>query len=337
MTWRRTLVAGVLLSLPLFIGLFSLTQGAYHIPLTHVVELLLSKLIHVEGTWNATEEVVLFQVRLPRIILVALVGASLSVSGAVLQAIFKNPLVSPYLLGISSGASLGASVVIVFFASYNPFLIQTSAFSFVILAVFLAYLIAKIHGPWNNTILVLAGVIVTTFFSAIVTLLQYLSAVDKLQAIVFWMMGSFSAAQWAHVAQVAPFSLSGCLLLVLLSWRINVLSLGEQEARSLGVNPEYLRVILILVTSLMTTTAVAVAGPIGWVGLVIPHVVRMIVGANNYLVLIGAIGLGAAFLLVVDLAARSLLNIELPVGIVTAMVGGPFFVFIMTRAKQSIW
>jgi len=246
-------------------------------------------------------------------------------------------LVSPYLLGISSGASFGASIVIVLLNSFNPLLIHSSAFVFGGLAVTGAYLISKMYGQRDNTILVLSGVIITSFFSALVALLQYFTEQDKLQAIVFWMMGSFSSSQWRHIVQVIPFVLVGCLLLPFLSWRINVISLGDQEAQSLGVNPERFRLLLILITTLMTTSVVSVAGPIGWVGLIIPHIVRILVGANNRDILLGSIGLGSTYLIIVDFLSRNLYGFEIPVGIITALVGCPFFIYLIHRGRQTVW
>ena len=331
------IILSILLLLPFIAGFISITTGAYHLEPSKVFGILFSHVWTFEKTWNSTDETVLLYVRLPRIVLCVLVGISLSVSGAILQAVFRNPLVSPYLLGISSGASFGASLVIVLIHTINPLIIQFSAFLFGVSAVIAAYTISKMYGERNNTVLVLSGVIVSGFFSAMVTLIQYLSEKDKLQAIVFWMMGSLSSAQWSHVLQVAPLTCLGCILSIFLSWRINVLSLGDQEAQSLGLNPEKLRALLVLITTLMTTSVVAVTGPIGWVGLIIPHLVRMLVGANNQYVITGSIGLGAVYLIVIDLISRNLLDFEIPVGIITALMGCPFFIYLIYKTKQPIW
>jgi iron complex transport system permease protein len=263
-----------------------------------------------------------------------LVGSVLAVSGAVLQAIFRNPLVSPYLLGISSGASFGAAIVVVLFSFLNPYMIQLSAFVFGLLAVFCASIIASLYHKDNNTIIILAGVVVSSFFAAMVAFLKYFADHQELQTIVIWLMGNFSSATWQDVLHVLPFSIIGCIVMILLSWRINVLSLGREQAIALGINPQYYRIALIAIVSLMTSIAVSVCGPIGWIGLIIPHLVRMLVGSNNYHVIIGSIGMGPGFLLFVDLLARNILPVELPVGILTSMVGAVFFIFLMTRAKN---
>jgi iron complex transport system permease protein len=316
---------------------FALIKGAYRIELSNVWSILVGRLFGVEGNWSASDQVVLLAVRLPRIILVVLVGASLAVSGAVLQATFRNPLVSPYLLGISSAASFGASVMMVFLLVYRPWLIQLSAFLFGMLAVFLASSIARLYDPLSNTVLILAGVVVSSLFSAMVGILKYLAPPETLRMIELWSMGSFASADWRDVLQVMPFAIIGCVLMVLLSWRINVLSLGEQHAATLGVNPKALRFVLVAVTSLMTSVSVAVCGPIGWVGIIIPHSMRMMVGANNYYVILGSICLGSAFLLLVDLCARTLLPGEIPISILTAIVGAAFFIVLVSRTRRGTW
>ncbi|MBK8640787.1 MAG: iron ABC transporter permease [Bacteroidia bacterium] len=315
--------------------LFSLSQGIYNIDNLTIIKIIFSKIFPITKTWSNEQELVLMQVRLPRIFLVCFVGANLAVSGSVLQAVFKNPLVSPFILGISSGASLGASIIIVFFNVYNSYLLQLSAFSFSLLAVFLVIGISKIFGNTNTVILILSGVIVSSFFSSIVSLLQYFSETDKLQAIIFWIFGSFSNANWEGVWQVAPLTLIGSLILILVSWKINVISLGDQQSDSLGIDSKKFRIFLIVIVSLMTSSAVAIVGPIGWVGLIIPHIIRMLLGANNFYVLLGSISLGISFLLLIDIISRNSLSVEIPIGIVTSIFGAPFFIYILSRSKYN--
>lgn len=315
--------------------LFSLSQGIYNIDNLTIIKIIFSKIFPIAKTWSNEQELVLMQVRLPRIFLVCFVGANLAVSGSVLQAVFKNPLVSPFILGISSGASLGASIIIVFFNVYNSYLLQLSAFSFSLLAVFLVIGISKIFGNTNTVILILSGVIVSSFFSSIVSLLQYFSETDKLQAIIFWIFGSFSNANWEGVWQVAPLTLIGSLILILVSWKINVISLGDQQSDSLGIDSKKFRIFLIVIVSLMTSSAVAIVGPIGWVGLIIPHIIRMLLGANNFYVLLGSISLGISFLLLIDIISRNSSSVEIPIGIVTSIFGAPFFIYILSRSKYN--
>lgn len=320
----------------LIIAFLSLLQGPYYIEPSTILKILFSKLFVVTQTWTNQQELVLLQIRLPRIILVSLIGANLAISGAVLQAILKNPLVSPFILGISTGASLGASIVISFFQVYSVFFLQLSAFAFAVLAIVIVLSISRAFGNKNIAILLLAGVIVSSFFSSLVSLLQYFSKEDKLQAILYWTFGSFSNANWINVLQTFPITVLGCTLLVLISWKINALSLGDEQAENLGINTTKFRILLILLVSLMSSTAVSVCGPIGWIGLIIPHIIRMIGGSNNYFVNFSCIGLGASFLLLMDMFSRNILNFEIPIGIVTAILGMPFFFYILFRTKQSI-
>jgi iron complex transport system permease protein len=321
----------------LVIACFSLVKGAYRIELSNVWTILVGRLFGMAGNWNPSDQVVLLAIRMPRIILVVLVGASLAVSGAVLQATFRNPLVSPYLLGISSAASFGASVMMVFLSVYRPGLVQLSAFLFGLLAVFLASSIARLYDPLSNTVLILAGVVVSSLFSALVGVLKYLAAPEALRMIELWSMGSFASARWRDVLQVMPFAIIGCTLMVLLSWRINALSLGEQHARTLGINPKALRFVLVAVTSLMTSMSVSVCGPVGWIGIIIPHSVRILVGANNFYAILGCITLGGAFLLLVDLCARTLLPGEIPISILTSIIGAGFFIVLISRTRKALW
>ena len=315
----------------------SLVNGAYHISLSNVWSILIGRFFNDQQTWSETDEVVLLAIRLPRIILVLLVGASLAVSGTVLQSVFRNPLVSPYLLGISSGASFGASLIIMFWTTHQPWLVQLSAFLFGMLAVLLSSTIARLYDPINNTVLILAGVVVGSLFSALVGVMKYVASPDVLRVIELWTMGSFADAKWRDVIQLAPFIVGGCVIMVLLSWRINALSLGSQQAKILGIDPKGLRFLLIAVTGLMTSMAVAISGPIGWVGIIIPHIVRLMVGANNYFVILGSICLGSAFLLGVDLLARTLVPGEIPISILTAIIGAVFFIVLVSRVRKGSW
>jgi iron complex transport system permease protein len=315
----------------------SLFRGAYHISFDTGSRILLSKVFSVRQSWLEADETVLLQVRLPRIILVILVSSALSVSGTVLQAVFRNPLVDPFLLGISSGASFGAALVVVLFSTLSAAAIQLAAFVFGITAVFLANLIASLCLRRDTTQVVLAGVVISALFSALAGLLKYVADPEQLQAIVIWTLGSFASAKWEHVVQMAPTTLLGCTLLLFLGWRINVISLGDQQSLALGLNPRRFKMLLVLVVSLMTSISVSVCGPIGWIGLIIPHLVRSFVGANNLHVMLGSIGLGSAFVLFVDLIARSVLPVEIPIGILTSVVGAAFFVFLMVKERKMSW
>lgn len=317
-------------------SLFSLSKGAFSIDNIKILKIIFNNIIPIHKDWTVEEETILLQVRLPRILVVIFVGISLSVSGAVLQSIFRNPLVSPFILGVSSGASLGASLIIVFLGTYSFYILQLSAFVFSMLAVFLVLFIISVFRNSNTTILIISGIVISSFFQSIVSLLQYFSEADKLQSIVFWNFGSFSNSSWDKLLQIAPIAIIGTGVLTLNSWKINVLSLGDEEGKALGINTKRIRIYLIIIVSLMTSTATALTGPIAWIGLVIPNIARILFGANNTYVIISSAGLGTTFMILVDLISRTSVSVEIPVGIVTSIIGVPFFIYIMFRTKKHI-
>ena len=285
-----------------------------------------------EQTWGASEETVVFRIRLPRLIAAMLVGGGLAIAGASFQGLFRNPLVSPDILGVSAGAGFGAAVGILL--SGNPWVIQVSAFFFGILAVAVTYGIGRAVGKSSTLVLVLGGIIVGSLFSAFISLTKYVAdPYDTLPAIVFWLMGSLSAVSNADIVAVAPPILLGALCLYLVRWRINLLAVGEEEARALGVDTKRMTVVLIIASTVITASAVCISGIIGWVGLVVPHIGRMLVGPDfRKLIPVSAI-LGTSFLLVVDDIARTLTAAEIPLGILTSLVGAPFFAYLLTRKK----
>ncbi len=318
-------------------AVLSLSYGFYEVPLRTTFRIISSRLWAIDPQWAPAQELVVLHLRLPRTLLVAFVGGGLGVSGAVLQAILKNPLASPYLLGISAGASVGASAVIALGVGHNLWALQAASFASGLIAVSGTYLIARAANGRTPVGLILAGVVVSAFCSAIVALLQLFAETDRLQAIVFWLMGGFSRARWADVIQVVPVVGFGSMLCWGLAWRINALSLGDIEARALGIDTARLRGLLIVTVSLMTSAAVTVCGPIGWVGLIAPHLVRIAVGANNAWVICGSAWCGATLLLLSDVIARSATSIEIPIGIVTALLGGPFFAYVLRIGSRTPW
>lgn len=285
-----------------------------------------------EQTWGVSEQTVVFRIRLPRVIAAMLVGAGLSLAGASFQGLFRNPLVSPDILGVAAGAGFGAALGIL--VSGNPWVIQVSAFAFGIVAVAVTYGIGRVYHNSSTLILVLAGIIVGSLFSALLSLAKYVAdPYDTLPAIVFWLMGSLSSVSNTDIIAVAPPILLGSLCLYLIRWRINLLSLGEEEAQALGLDTKRMTVVLIVASTVITASAVCISGIIGWVGLVVPHIGRMLVGPDfRNLVPVSAI-LGASFLLVVDDIARTLTATEIPLGILTALVGAPFFAYLLTQKK----
>jgi iron complex transport system permease protein len=286
----------------------------------------------LEQTWESIEGTVIFQIRLPRVIAAILVGGGLSISGASFQGLFKNPLVSPDILGVASGAGFGAALAILL--SGNPLTIQLSAFCFGILAVAVTYSISRVYKTSSTLILVLSGIIVGALFNALLSLVKYLAdPYDTMPAIVFWLLGSLSEVSIEDILIIAPPILIASLVLYLLRWRINILSIGEEEARTLGLDTVQMTRLIIIASTVVTTSAVCISGIIGWVGLVVPHIGRMLVGPD-FRRLIPASGLlGASFLLIVDDIARTLTATEIPLGVLTALIGAPFFAYLLTKKK----
>jgi iron complex transport system permease protein len=264
-----------------------------------------------------------------------LVGGALAAAGAVYQGLFRNPLVSPDILGVSTGAGLGA--VFGIFLSLPLLLIQLAAFAGGLATVALVYAIAAhVRGREPVLVLVLAGVVVGSLAGAAISLLKVLAdPYDQLPAITFWLLGSLASTRAADVWGVVPAVAIGLVPLVLLRWRINVLSLGDEEARALGVEAGRIRLLVIAAATLMTASVVAISGVIGWVGLVIPHIARMIVGPNFNRLLPTAMLLGAGYLLLVDTLARTIAQVETPLGILTAILGAPFFLWLLARGRQG--
>ncbi|MCB0059013.1 MAG: iron ABC transporter permease [Hyphomicrobiaceae bacterium] len=280
-------------------------------------------------------DTVLLSIRLPRVLASVLVGAALAAAGAAYQGLFRNPLVSPDILGVSTGAGLGA--VLGIFLSLPVAGIQLLAFAGGLATVALVYVIgALVQNREPVLVLVLAGVVVGSLAGAAISLLKILAdPYDQLPAIVFWLLGSLSSVRGAEIWSAAPLVLLGLIPLVLLRWRINVLSLGDEEAKALGVEAGRLRLIVIAAATLMTASVVAVAGVIGWIGLVIPHLARMLVGPNFNRLLPAALVMGGGYMLLIDTLARTIAAIEIPLGVLTAIIGAPFFLWLLARGQEG--
>ena len=284
-----------------------------------------------------SKSLVFFQVRLPRCILAILVGMGLSASGAVYQALFRNPLVSPDILGVAAGCTFGAALGLILPGS-SFLLVRVLSFAFGLAAVFSALGIAKAVGVKPILILVLAGLVVTSFFNAFVMILKYMAdPYNQLPAIVFWTMGSFSRATWKDVHTLIPLVGLGLMVITLLRYRLNVLSLGDVQAKSLGINPTFYRITLIMLSSLIVALSVATCGQICWIGLVIPHIARTLVGPNHKRMIPVTITLGGLFMLLCDDLARTLTAAELPISIITALIGAPLFAFLLYKNRGSGW
>jgi iron complex transport system permease protein len=272
-------------------------------------------------------EAIFFNVRLPRILLVFLVGGVLAMSGSTLQAVFRNPLVSPYVLGLSSGAAFGAALALA--TNYLP--VSLSAFVFGLSAISLSYFVARQRKTLSVVSLILAGIVVNGIFTALLTIVQFISDPFKLQSIVLWTMGNFQNANWEKLlAALGPAAL-GVTVLLILRWRLNVLALGDDEARSVGIDPARNKSVALLLVSLASSAAVATAGIISLYGLMIPHIVRMIAGVDNRVTLPLNFLFGGMFLLLIDNVSRSLTDFEIPIGIFTMLLGAPFFIYLMKK------
>jgi len=322
--------------LPFLLIVISAGIGYIKIAPSEVLSVLSAKILGKElSAEQKTYETVLFQIRLPRIILAAIVGCCLAVSGAVLQSMFRNPLVEPYILGISSGAAFGAALALGLGVLGGA--VQLLAFVFGMLSVFLAYSMAKSGGEVPVVNLVLAGIIVSALFTALTSLVKFFVEPHQLAGIVYWIMGSFSSATWNSIAIIAlPIALSLALIFAM-SWRLNVLSLSDEEAKALGVNVNRDRFIVLCLATLITACAVSVSGIIGWVGLLIPHIVRLAFSSDNRIVIPLSAALGASFMILADNIARTAFSFELPISVLTTVLGAPVFMLLVRRRAKRVW
>ncbi len=318
----------------LVVLLASLCLGRYPVAPQTVLRVLISRFVPIARTWDPTIETVVWQVRLPRVLAATLVGAALASGGAVFQGLFHNPLVSPYVLGVSSGAGLGAAVAILLGA--GAAVTQASAFATGAVAVSLTWLVARSGRDRSHVTLVLAGFVVGSLFSSLVAGAQYVADPStKLPQIVFWLMGSLASVQWTDLLRAALVIVPCLVVITVLRWKLNILSMGDDEARSLGENPTAMRVVLIGLTTMTTAVSVALSGVIGWVGLVVPHLARGIVGPDARRLIPASIALGAVYMMIIDDVARTLTMAEIPLGILTGIVGAPVFVLLLRRSRSD--
>ncbi len=300
--------------------------------MTGYIKIPLSSIINV----NSPVDIIIFEIRLPRLLLALSAGIALSVSGATFQSIFRNPLVSPYLLGVASGSAFGAALGFALSLSYSG--VAGLAFGFGLSAVLTAYSIAHIRGDASPIILLLSGIIVSAFFSAITSFIEFIVPKDKLPSIVFWTMGGFTFASWEKVAISFPVVILCSIFIYLVRWRLNVIALGDEQAQSLGINVKRLRAILILISTLIVSVVIAFVGTIGWVGLIVPHLARLIIGQDHRYLLPVSVFLGASFMLGADIIARTALGMEIPVGIITSLAGAPFFIYLLLKKeRRTVW
>ena len=310
--------------------LLSFVVGRYGVPLGQVVRILLSGVLPLEQTWTDNMAIAVLNVRLPRILLACLVGCGLSAAGTGYQTVFQNPMAAPDILGASSGACFGAALAIL--TGQGAVMITVFAFLASLLSVALVYLVGN-HTRGNRVVnLLLAGIMVGSLFSACTSYIKLVAdPTNQLPQITYWLMGSLSGTRMGKVRFAAVCMAVGLVPLLLLRWRMNLLTLSPDEARAMGVHTDRLRLAVILSSTVLTAAAVSVSGMIGWVGLVIPHLSRRIVGSDCRRLMPMSCLFGAAFLLLVDNMARCLTATEIPIGILTAFVGAPFFIYLMVR------
>ncbi|OPY32823.1 MAG: Cobalamin import system permease protein BtuC [Methanoregula sp. PtaU1.Bin006] len=313
--------------------LVSLMVGRFEVPPLDVISAILSSFMP-RPDLSPTIRSVIVDVRLPRVIAVILVGAALSVAGTAFQGLFRNPLVSPDILGVSAGAGFGAAIALLL--TENIVATQTLAFITGIIAVGLAYGISRVYKINNTITLVLAGIVVGALFQALTSLVKYVAdPLNKLPAIVFWLMGSFNHVSAQDLVVAAPILLSGMAVLYLIRWRINLLSMGEEDAKALGVNIEHLKITIIVSATVISAAAVSICGIVGWIGLVIPHAGRIFVGPDHKLLVPVAALIGASYLLIVDTVARTVTMTEIPIGIITALIGAPVFAYLLMKTQAG--
>jgi iron complex transport system permease protein len=338
--WRTLGLLGVSLAALIGAILLGVAVGAIYIPPRAVAELFLARLLPQPAAYPDTWTTILFDIRLPRVAITALIGAALAASGSTYQGLFRNPLADPYLVGVASGAGLGATLALTFnlhttFLGLNA--VPIAAFFGAILAVGVVVLSARVGATTPVSTMLLAGVAIGAFASALTSVIM-LRTPDGLRRAFSWLLGGYNGGGWQPFVIILPYLIVGLVVLQINARALNVLQLDEEQARQLGINTERLKVTLVVAATLMTAAAVAFGGLVGFVGLIVPHVLRMLGGPDyRRLIPLSAIG-GAAFLILADLLARVLIApSELPVGLVTALAGAPFFVFLLRRLKRSVF
>lgn len=333
--WRKIGIIFILLGLVICLSAISLVLGAYNISLDAVFWIIYGHLTFGDlSTIPKLQNTIVWDIRFPRFIMAIAVGGALAIAGAVFQSVFRNPLVEPYILGVSSGAAFGAALGIVFHTIF--FSIQLFAFIFAMVAVGCAYALARIRGQTPIVTLILAGVIIGSIFSALVSLLKYIANDSALREIVFWLMGGFYYSSWSDVRILFPLVLIGFLIIWFYSWRLNILSMGDEECRTLGVNPEKSKAVLIAIATAITAFSVSLVGIVAWVGLMMPHASRMILGPDNRFIIPACFLMGACYLLICDTIARTLTPAEIPIGIITSLLGAPYLCYLLRNKGKSI-
>ena len=324
----------LLISVPIVAILISVGVGRYSLNLKKFFEVIWSVITNGKNSVSATDYSVVINMRLSRIVLALVCGGGLAVSGVALQSLFSNPLVSPDTLGGASGASFGAVLALLF--KLNLAYVQSIALVFGLLAVYLTYSLSSVKGEQKIVMVILSGMVISSLFSALISLVKYLADTEEiLPSITYWLMGSLYTSNWKSIIWGAPSIIVSSIIFILIRWKTNILSLSEDEAKTLGLNLKWIRVLVILLSAVITSSVVSMCGQIGWIGLLIPHICRMIFGSDNMKIIPASISFGAAFLLVIDTISRSISITELPVSILTAIIGAPIFILLLRRTGAN--
>lgn len=322
------------------ISCISLSQGSLQIPISEVFSVIIHKILADPSNAISKYDTVIWNLRCPRILMSILAGAGLAVAGTVMQGVLRNPLAEPFTLGVSSGASFGASLAIISgvgFIGAGRYLLIGNAFIFAMIPTFVLIALARFKKATPET-MILAGVAMGFLFSAATTLLHYFASPDALKAAAVWMMGSFGRATWSNDASLAILLACCFPMLMMKSWDLNTMAAGDITAKSLGINVERARITQMAIASLATASIVSFIGTIAFVGLVAPHITRMVIGGDNRFVIPASCFCGAAFLLVADLIARTIISpVIIPIGIMTSFLGGPLFIYFIVRNKKEFW
>lgn len=321
---------------------FATTIGSVEIPFWTTFNVLLSRLpmVNMAPSWPNTTETIILDIRLPRVILAGLVGAALATAGATYQGLFRNPLADPYLIGVAQGAALGAIIGFVLPPTWHRFgfgIIPLLAFIGALVSTVIVYNLARVGKTLPVTTLILAGVALGALLGSIVSYL-IISSEEKMHGIIFWLMGSFSLSQWSEVKVILPYVIVGVVIILVYARPLNIMQLDEEQAQQLGINVERIKLILLAAATLITAAAVSFVGTIGFVGIIIPHAVRLVWGADHRFLLPLSVLTGAIFLILADLIARTVLApTEVPIGVITALTGAPFFLYLLRRRRRVIF
>lgn len=323
----------IMIALPIVIGIVCMCVGRMRVPLEDVINSLTALVTRQKG--NVQNYSIIVKLRLPRILMAIVVGAGLTCAGNTFQSLFSNPLATPDILGVTSGTCVGAILAIIM--SCGILETQLIALVFGLASVFFTIKVAGKNKSGSMVYLVLAGVIASSLFNAIGSLLKYTSdPQDKLPEITYWLMGSFTSAKYEKIMIGSPFIIVGIVIIYLLRWRLNILALSEDEAKASGIDIKKTRMVFILASTLITASAVSMCGQVGWIGLLIPHCARMLVGSNNRYVVPVSISLGASFMIIIDTLSRTISVIELPLSVLTAIIGAPVFISLINRNRSNL-